>query len=211
MTTERKTVLLRIDLTTTPDVDHFALVDTLRFHLGLGSLTSTDLDYSAVTILNAALGAEPVTVEHATWCERCGVAYDTSPRRLPTCECAGEPPSSEHDLAYDAWLTRVRRLEVDGGPGIRLGGDTARHSGSGIPPAAPVRHRAQRIAAGRYVYRGRWIVRTTWEGDGPAGGTIVRWELRHRGRVRRGLSRRHPVRRQHPARSKADVDRELDQ
>jgi len=41
----------------------------------------------------------------------------------------------------------------------------------------PARHRAQRLGPGRYLYRGRYIIRTTWEGDGPAGGTITRWEL----------------------------------
>lgn len=35
----------------------------------------------------------------------------------------------------------------------------------------------KRIAAGRYEYRGRPIVRTTWESDGPRGGTLIRWEV----------------------------------
>jgi hypothetical protein len=32
----------------------------------------------------------------------------------------------------------------------------------------------RRIAAGRYEYRGKAIVKTDW--DGPRGGTIYRWE-----------------------------------
>lgn len=35
-----------------------------------------------------------------------------------------------------------------------------------------------RFAAGRYVYRGRAIVRTEWEREGRRGGTVYLWELR---------------------------------
>ena len=34
-----------------------------------------------------------------------------------------------------------------------------------------------RLAAGRYAYRGRVIVRTDWPGEGRRGGTVLKWEL----------------------------------
>lgn len=34
-----------------------------------------------------------------------------------------------------------------------------------------------RVTAGRYLYRGRAIVRTEWEKEGPRGGTVYLWEL----------------------------------
>lgn len=35
----------------------------------------------------------------------------------------------------------------------------------------------RRTAAGRYLYRGRAIIRTEWPGEGPRGGTRWVWEL----------------------------------
>lgn len=34
-----------------------------------------------------------------------------------------------------------------------------------------------RFTAGRYCYRGRYIIRTSWEDTGPRGGTHYLWEL----------------------------------
>lgn len=37
--------------------------------------------------------------------------------------------------------------------------------------------RPEKVRAGCYRYRERWIIRTTWEGTGPRGGTRYLWEL----------------------------------
>ena len=42
-------------------------------------------------------------------------------------------------------------------------------------PDCPGNKRLRKIAAGRYGYRGRYVLRTDWEG--PRGGTIWRWEM----------------------------------
>lgn len=38
-----------------------------------------------------------------------------------------------------------------------------------------MKHRAKRLYPGRYLYRGRYIVQTSW--DGARGGLKWRWEL----------------------------------
>lgn len=34
-----------------------------------------------------------------------------------------------------------------------------------------------KVFAGRYEYRGKVILRTSWEGEGPRGGTKYTWEI----------------------------------
>lgn len=114
----RRLVTVVVDVTS--DLNQYELADLIRFHLGLGSLTASDVDFSAATIIGGRVVSEtPMTA--ATWCRKCGHPYDAD--HLPTCECAGDPPA---DFARSAgargssegrrYLDRVRRLEwIDGG------------------------------------------------------------------------------------------------